>query len=218
MYRLPQDIINRIKIKYPGIENLEEIINYIFEEIREKSITDGIIDGRKRMKEYEYYYTHYLEGYENSRVIVTGDVLGIRETRRIVCEYMMKKDDYLTTANFADEIGRYCYPVDVHAHSIDAEDDTEGLYARGYEKGQSYGISYRCLLPKKTTNTGQRAPAVRSQQTHSSFMTAPSPATRPTIRRALFGAAAAKTTLRSSRDAPLTTTALKTSAARSGSI
>ena len=118
----------------------------------EKSITEGMIDGRKRMREYEYYYTHYLEGYENSRVIVTGDVLGIRETRRIVCEYMMKTDDYLATANFPDEIGRYCYPVDVHAHSIDAGDDTGGLYARGYEKGQSYGISYKALLPKKTTN------------------------------------------------------------------
>lgn len=54
MYRLPQDIINRIKIKYPGIENLEEIINYIFEEIREKSITDGSCSIHKFGSFYTY--------------------------------------------------------------------------------------------------------------------------------------------------------------------
>ncbi len=94
----------------------------------------------------------------------------------------------------------------------------ENCTFKGNKAMQGYGgaIDAKSVICKNCN--GQRAPAVRSQQTHSSFTTAPSPATRPTIRRALFGAAAAKTTLRSSRDAPLTTTAPKTSAVRSGSI
>lgn len=118
----------------------------------EASLTQGITEARRRMKEYRYYYNHYLEGYENARVLSTAATLGIRETRRIVCEYMLKKDDYLKMADFDDEIGRYCYPVDIHSHSIDAEDATGGLYEKGYEKGKSYAIPYRSLLPKNTQN------------------------------------------------------------------
>lgn len=118
----------------------------------EKSITGGIVQARKRMKEYEYYYTHYLEGYENARLLLTGDVLGIRETRRIVCEYTAKIEDYHNHTVFEDEIGRYCYPIDVHSYAIGVKEEMEGIYQKGYEIGKSYGISYRSLIPKKLKN------------------------------------------------------------------
>ena len=118
----------------------------------EASITDGIMDARRRMGEYERYYRDYLDGYENTHILASGAVLGIRETRRIVCEYTMKMEDYLTQADFEDEIGRYAYPVDVHAATIDEKPKYPGIYEKGYEKGKSYGISYRALLPKKTRN------------------------------------------------------------------
>ena len=118
----------------------------------EKSITDGIIQARKRMKEYEYYYTHYLEGYEKAAVLMTGDVLGIRETRRIVCDYMAKMEDYINYAVFEDEIGRYCYPIDIHSYDVDSKENFLSLYEKGYDIGKSYGISYSSLLPKKLNN------------------------------------------------------------------
>ena len=118
----------------------------------EKSITVGIVQMRKRMKEYEYYYTHYLEGYENAKLLSTADVLGIRETRRIVCDYMARKDDYMNYRVFEDEIGRYCYPIDVHAHTIGEDEGMGDIYAKGYPKGKSYGISYRSIIPQKLMN------------------------------------------------------------------
>lgn len=118
----------------------------------ERSITDGIIDARARMTEYRTYYRGYLEGYENVELLATGSVLGIRETRRIKCEYMMSVDDYFNFASFDDEIGRYNYPIDVHAARPGEEAKYSYLYTRGYPKGYSYGISYRALLPKNTKN------------------------------------------------------------------
>lgn len=119
----------------------------------EKSITDGITDARKRMSEYEFYYTHYLEGYENAKLLSTADVLGIRETRRIECDYTATLEDYKNYAVFEDEIGRYCYPVDIHSHAPNEKGGSEsGLYQEGYKKGRSYGISYRSLIPKKLEN------------------------------------------------------------------
>lgn len=45
---------------------------------KRKDLTRGILDARKRMQEYEYYYT-YLEGYERSFLVSTGANLGIRD-------------------------------------------------------------------------------------------------------------------------------------------
>lgn len=118
----------------------------------ERSLTKGMIEARKRMSEYKYYYNNYLSGYENSNIISTADVLGIRETRRIVCEYMASKDDYLSFAKFEDEIGRYCYPIDIHAYSISKKTDDDDMYSKGYPKGKSYGISYKSLIPKGLKN------------------------------------------------------------------
>ena len=124
------------------------------------SITTGIVEARKRLNEYQYYYNHYLEGYENAKIVSTGHVLGIRETRRIVGEKRITIKDYLEAKTFEDEIGRYCYPIDVHAvtpnegKSEHEEKDYKntGIYEKGYPKGKSYGIPYGCLLPKGLTN------------------------------------------------------------------
>jgi hypothetical protein len=104
------------------------------------------------MLEYRTYYRNYLEGYENTELINTAPVLGIRETRRIVCDYTMSVDDYFGCADFEDEIGRYNYAIDIHASEAGGETKYGHLYSQGYPAGKSYGISYRCLLPKKTEN------------------------------------------------------------------
>lgn len=118
----------------------------------ENSLTKAIIDARARMREYEVYYNKYLEGYENAKLLKTADILGIRETRRIVCEYMARDEDYFSFAEFDDEIGRYAYPIDVHSSRAKGDKSLSELYLKGYPKGRSYGISYRSLLPKNTKN------------------------------------------------------------------
>lgn len=118
----------------------------------ERSVTTAMTEARARMKEYVTYYNRYLAGYENAKLISTADVLGIRETRRVDCEYNAANDDYFNYAVFEDEIGRYAYPMDVHSYKIGAKSKYKDVYAKGYAKGKSYGISYRSLLPKNTQN------------------------------------------------------------------
>lgn len=119
----------------------------------EESLTKGILDARRRMPEYEYYYRNYLEGYEKAGIVSSASVLGIRETRRILGEYVLSEADYEKHASFPDEIGRYCYPIDLHAVTPDAEKTQyDEAYQKGYGKGNSYGIPYRCLLPQNTDN------------------------------------------------------------------
>lgn len=118
----------------------------------EHSLTKGIIDARMRMPEYQKYYNTYLEGYERAKIVVSGHELGIRETRRVLGEYVLTAESYFNHASFHDEIGRYCYPIDIHPSAIGKKEKFDNIYEQDYEKGKSYGIPYRCLLPKNTKN------------------------------------------------------------------
>lgn len=122
----------------------------------EESLTKALIEQRKKLLEYENYYKNYLEGYENMELVATGSLLGIRETRRIIGDYVLDLKDFKNRAVFQDEIGRYCYPVDIHASKPDMEnfkkfeEDFKKNYR--YGKGESYGIPYRTLTPKGFEN------------------------------------------------------------------
>lgn len=122
----------------------------------ERSLTRALVYGRRLLTEYERYYHQYLPGYSRMRLVATGALLGIRETRRIKGDYVLALEDFKSRALFNDEIGRYCYPVDIHVTR--PNDETE--YKRfekefadmRYAKGESYGIPYRCLLPRGLQN------------------------------------------------------------------
>jgi hypothetical protein len=121
----------------------------------ERSLTQALLWGRKLVDEYERYYKTYLRGFERMNLVATGSLLGVRESRRILGDYILNLEDFNRRAVFLDEIGRYAYPVDIHASSPNREDferfDEEFRSLR-YKDGESYGIPYRCLLPRGLDN------------------------------------------------------------------
>lgn len=119
------------------------------------SLTGAMITGRKQLREYRKYYREYLTGYENMELMITAQKIGIRESRRVMGEYVMTLEDYMNRATFEDEIGRYCYPVDIHAGRNTDEAYREFLKdyeSLGYSAGESYGIPYRALVVKGFDN------------------------------------------------------------------
>lgn len=72
----------------------------------ECSLTNAMMEGRRTVREFERYYSEYLNGYENIHLCYTADLLGIRESRRIVGDYVLTGADFLARASFADEIGK----------------------------------------------------------------------------------------------------------------
>ena len=120
-----------------------------------ESLTEAYVWGRKSMMEYERYYKEYLAGYEKMELVATGSLMGVRETRRIKGRYVLNVEDFNPDSTFDDEIGRYCYPVDIHIAKPDKEsfDAFMSEYtAMRMEKGESYGIPYRILTPEKLKN------------------------------------------------------------------
>lgn len=122
----------------------------------EAELTDGMLWGRKSMVEFENYFKNYFSGYNNLRLVSTASTLGVRESRRIKCDYTLNVDDFINRSVFEDEIGRYCYPVDIHVMSTDKEEyerfSKEYRTSLRYKNGESYGIPYRCLIPVSFKN------------------------------------------------------------------
>lgn len=73
----------------------------------ERSLTSAFIEGRRILDSYDMYYRKYLKGFENMQLVDTGSLMGIRETRRIIGDYILCAEDYFNRAVFEDEIGRY---------------------------------------------------------------------------------------------------------------
>jgi len=121
----------------------------------ERSVTKALLWGRKLILEYERYYKEYLEGFEKMELVTLGAALGIRESRRILGDYVLNLADFNMRASFADEIGRYSYPVDIHAGK--SGDEAFKAFEKDYKslrygKGENYGIPYRSLVPRGLSN------------------------------------------------------------------
>ena len=121
----------------------------------EQSLTEGLIEGRRQAPEFANYYRKYIPGYENVELTATASLPGIRESRRIVGDYVLNLEDYKNRAVFDDEIGRYSYPIDIHPSSTgQADQDQFEKFIRDlhYKSGESYGIPYRILTVKGFKN------------------------------------------------------------------
>lgn len=121
----------------------------------ERSVTKALLWGRKVILEYERYYKEYLKGFERMALVATASLLGIRESRRILGDYVLNLEDFKGRAVFDDEIGRYAYPVDIHASKPDEANYrkfAEEFRTLRYGKGESYGIPYRVLVPRGLSN------------------------------------------------------------------
>jgi hypothetical protein len=121
----------------------------------EESLTRAYLWGRKSLQEYERYYRNYLKGFEEVELVATGSLLGVRETRRITGDYILNIDDFKSLAVFEDEIGRYSYPIDIHIAKPDKESYDKfrkEFTTMRLGEGESYGIPYRVLTPKRLKN------------------------------------------------------------------
>ncbi len=121
----------------------------------ERSLTEALIEGRRQLPEFERFYRNYVPGFENIELMSSGSLLGIRESRRIIGAYVLNLQDFINCSSFNDEIGRYCYPVDIHISKPTAEHYAEfekEHKAFCYGKGESYGIPYRILTPTGLQN------------------------------------------------------------------
>ena len=121
----------------------------------ERSLTRGLIESRRLLREYERFYRKNISGFANAEIADSGSLLGVRESRRITGDYTLVLEDFKARRDFSDEIGRYNFSADIHPPRPtreQVEEHKKVFKGTACGKGESYGIPYRVLLPKNVNN------------------------------------------------------------------
>ena len=122
------------------------------------NVSKALMEGRKIAADIRNALAEYHpKAFANAFLVATGSLMGIRETRRIIGDYVLTVDDYLNRRSFEDEICRNSYYIDIHNSVTESEKAKEERYYTKdryirYGKGESHGIPYRCLTPKHLKN------------------------------------------------------------------
>ncbi|MEN9216361.1 MAG: FAD-dependent oxidoreductase [Gloeomargarita sp. HHBFW_bins_162] len=105
-------------------------------------LTHAQILGRRAMRRYLAFCRRYLPGCEQAYLVMGAPLVGVRESRRMVGEYVLTEADVLGAKKFPDGIARNNYPIDIHRPTKDQRPGLTHLPA-----GEYHEIPYRCLVP-----------------------------------------------------------------------
>jgi hypothetical protein len=108
------------------------------------SLTKAELLGREQMFALVQFLQKVVPGFGNIHLLAAGARVGVRESRRIMGEYVLTEEDVLGGKHFKDAVMRNSYPIDVHPPSPE-EPQFDGFL----KSGEYYEIPYRCLVPKK---------------------------------------------------------------------
>lgn len=121
-----------------------------------RSLSDGMVLGRRIAVEYTEFFRKYVPGCRNIEQVISAPLMGVRDTRRIVGEFELTIDDFMARRQFPDQVAVYNRPTDVHPTNTSEQEyqrflrDFEGHGALG--RGDSVGIPYSILVPRGSEN------------------------------------------------------------------
>ena len=126
----------------PGViaVNLTRIRQVVGTEVED--LTRAEIEGRQQVTLYADFLCKYIPGFKNAFLASISSQVGVRETRRIIGEYVLTEDDILSSKKFDDGIGLNAWPVEIH------EAKSGNILWKRLPDGESCNIPYRCLVPK----------------------------------------------------------------------
>lgn len=121
-----------------------------------ESISDGMKRGRKEIHELMRIFKKYFPGFKDAKIKAIAPQLGIRETRRIVGDFILTVEDLQTDKSFDDCIGFSMYGWDLPHPDKPSEqpfaDDEVTGYKHKVTKGLSTPLPYRMMIPKPIKN------------------------------------------------------------------
>ena len=124
-----------------------------------RSVSLGMQQGRRTARAYRDALAEFHpRAFANAHLSATAGQLGIRESRRILGDYLLTVDDYYARRGFTDEICRNAYCIDIHTSKAKHREELAGATRNdtseyeSFNPGESHGIPYRCLTPRGLRN------------------------------------------------------------------
>lgn len=112
-----------------------------------RELTEAEVDARQQVMSLAAFMKRRVPGFAQAHIVTTGVQIGVRESRRLVGEYVLTAKDVQRGHKFPDGIARGYFPIDIHSPT-----GKEGYQPGGStwtELDDSYDIPYRCCVPEK---------------------------------------------------------------------
>lgn len=109
-------------------------------------LTKAELMAREQVMELYLFMKNNIKGFENSRLVMSGAEIGVRESRMIDGEYMLTGSDLKACTQFDDSIALGNYDIDIH------NPEGSGTSHYYFKDGEYYSIPYRSLIPKGMKN------------------------------------------------------------------
>jgi hypothetical protein len=117
-----------------------------------RDLTRAMLAGRQQMHQVITFLHKYVPGFERAFLIDSGSRLGVRETRRIVGQYVLTEEDIAQDISFPDTIARasmrHVAGLDVHSPDAGEGSESDPVYRTLTMPILGFNIPYRSLLPK----------------------------------------------------------------------
>ncbi len=113
---------------------------------RVRDVTRAMIEGRRQVEEIAAFMCRHVPGFKHARVSETAAHVGVRETRRVCCDYTVTGADIRNGAAFPDGIARGSWSIDIHNPGGEGT-EIQNAGGKGY-----YEIPYRSIRARGTHN------------------------------------------------------------------
>lgn len=108
--------------------------------------SSNYIKGRQMILKYVDFLKKYIPGFEEAYLNVVAPMIGIRESKRIVGQYVLTKDDYIERKRFADGLVDCDWWIDIHKEEHDPNEEYLFDFKEYFE------IPYRALITNEIEN------------------------------------------------------------------
>jgi glycine/D-amino acid oxidase-like deaminating enzyme len=139
---VPREVVSFFISPYPDevTVNMTRVVD--IDPLDPDDLTRAEIEARGQAMRLVTFFRERVPGFAHARIAATATQIGVRESRRIVGEYTLTRDDILERRTFDDAVARSSYPIDIHNPS------GSGTTTHRLPPGTSYEIPYRCLVPR----------------------------------------------------------------------
>lgn len=110
-------------------------------------LTEAELASRQQMREEIAFFRKYVPEFANSVLERTAPAIGVRESRRILGEYILTEEDLWAQRRFEDRICLNFYPIDIHSPIGE-----QGGRGQRFPTGTANYVPYRSLLPQQVEN------------------------------------------------------------------
>jgi glycine/D-amino acid oxidase-like deaminating enzyme len=139
---VPRELVSFFATPYPDEVTVNMTRVTGIDPLDADDLTRAEVAARAQVTQLVAFFRKHVPGFEACRLAATATQIGIRESRRIVGEYVLTRDDVLEARTFDDAVARSAYPIDIHNPS------GSGTTTHRLPAGASYEIPYRCLVPR----------------------------------------------------------------------